>query len=91
MPEVRPIDGNALMDAMRDEEFQTFVPLDEIDSVIDKAPTLDAVPVVRCRECKHWGYGIPGDDDEMRVCVENAEIEMPCDGFCHKGERRCNK
>ena len=46
MMEKRLIDANALMDAMRDEEFQTFVPLDEIDSVIDKAPTIDAVPVV---------------------------------------------
>ena len=42
----RLIDANALLDAMRDEEFQTFVPLDEIDSVIDNAPTIDAVPVV---------------------------------------------
>ena len=32
----------ALFDAMRDEEFQTFVPLDEIDAVIDKAPAVDA-------------------------------------------------
>ena len=22
--------------------------------LIEKAPTIDAVPVVRCRECKHW-------------------------------------
>lgn len=41
----RLIDADALLDAMRDEEFQTFVPLDEIDSVIDKAPTIDAEPV----------------------------------------------
>ena len=47
--ERRLIDANALLDAMRDEEFQTFVPLDEIDSVIDKAPTIDAEPVVHAR------------------------------------------
>ena len=46
---MRLIDADALLDAMRDEEFQTFVPLDEIDSVIDKAPTIDAVPVVHAR------------------------------------------
>lgn len=23
--------------------------------LIEKAPTIDAVPVVRCRECKYWG------------------------------------
>ena len=47
----RLIDADALLDAMRDEEFQTFVPLDEIDSVIDKAPTIDAEPVRHGR----WG------------------------------------
>ena len=23
--------------------------------IIENAPTIDAVPVVRCRECKYWG------------------------------------
>ena len=27
----------------------------EIADEIEDAPTVDAVPVVRCRECKHWG------------------------------------
>lgn len=44
MANKRLIDANALCDAMYDEEFQTFVPLDEICSVIDKTPTIDAVP-----------------------------------------------
>ena len=39
------ISRNALFDAMRDEEFQTFVPLDEIDAVIAKAPTIKAVEI----------------------------------------------
>ena len=25
------------------------------ERVIDSQPTVDAVPVVRCRECKYWG------------------------------------
>ena len=59
MMEKRLIDANALMDAMRDEEFQTFVPLDEIDSVIDKAPTIDAVEVVHGRWDKPVEHGLP--------------------------------
>lgn len=43
--EVRPIDANALYDALRDNEFQTFCPLDEVDDVIAAAPTLDYAPV----------------------------------------------
>ena len=40
-----PIDADALFDALRDNEFQTFCPLDEVDVVIDAAPTLDYAPV----------------------------------------------
>jgi len=25
-----------------------------VDEVIDRAPTIDAVPVVRCKDCKWW-------------------------------------
>ena len=62
---------------------------------IDMAPTVDAVPVVRCRECKHrytencpmyfhdfyWleGYGEYVDDD-----TDHTEDDY----FCPKGERK---
>ena len=44
----RPIDADALYDAMRDNEWQTFCPLDEVDDVIAAAPTLDYEPVRHC-------------------------------------------
>ena len=62
--DMRLIDADALMDAMREEEFQNFVPLDEVDSVIDNAPTIEAKPVrhgkwvrddlgnTRCSKCE---------------------------------------
>lgn len=40
----RPIDAEALYDALYDNEFQTFCPLDEVSDVIAKMPTLDYVP-----------------------------------------------
>lgn len=43
---VRPIDANALYDALRDNEFQTFCPLDEVDEVVAAAPAIDYAPVV---------------------------------------------
>lgn len=42
---MRPIDADALFDALYDNEFQTFCPLDEVAGVIDAAPTLDCEPV----------------------------------------------
>lgn len=61
---------------------------------IDEAPTVDAVPVIRCRDCIHR-HG-----DENPMCMLHTEpcanargykgeavcVEM--DGFCSYGERR---
>lgn len=43
----------------------------------------DAVPVVRCKDCKDWG---PGTGD-VPICWETYE-PMPPDGFCSFGERK---
>ena len=49
---------------------------------IDNAPTIDAVPVVRCKDCEFMcpGYGCP-------VCM-NWERKIVYDGWCYMGERR---
>ena len=50
---------------------------------IDDAPTIDAVPVVRCRECKHHRDQL---DDRFVICKRWKKI-MEADGFCHKGAK----
>ena len=91
---MRLIDADALMDAMRDEEFQTFVPLDEVDGVIDKAPTVDAVPVVRCCQCKHAAIDWPTG---KLCCARNGKVvgdevwggfAVDKNGYCNYGEKR---
>ena len=50
-----------------------------IHNAIDNAPTIDAVPVVRCRECKHRGTddcifhikGEPADEEVLLVLVSS--------------------
>lgn len=66
-------------------------------------PTIDAVEVVRCKDCKHFPIGRdrdgwvrwPVDDEgyEDGTCVYFCEdgyysMAPPIEGFCHKGERR---
>ena len=53
--------------------------------VLEPAPTVDAVPVVRCRECRYWGYasGVRQRQDGLRFAWCPAE-----DDFCSYGERR---
>ena len=48
------------------------------ERVIDSQPTVDAVPVVRCRECKHLGFC--GDATNLEV--------MGFYGYCSRGERK---
>lgn len=53
---MRSIDADALIVSVLDhgvDHVQTD-DLEEINQIINDAPTVDAVPVVRCRECK-WG------------------------------------
>lgn len=78
---------------------------DEIDSIapiatacvtvddIHKAKVVDAVPVVRCRDCVlrgsdycpmcHDEYTYDEDDGSDYYTVDNTDD----DGFCHKGKR----
>lgn len=67
----RYIDADALIETIRNfvdtmsvctsTEYCTglrFMKKQAIEAV-ENAPTVDAVPVVRCRECKRWGSPIP--------------------------------
>ena len=50
----------------------------DVAEFIDDQPTIDAVPVVRCRECKHLGFC--GDATNLEV--------MGFYGYCSRGERK---
>ena len=94
----RLIDADAFMkDILTAGIGKTIIEYSESDIgyMIRKRPTIDAVPVVRCRECKHrytencpmhfhdfyWleGYGEYVDDD-----TDHTEDDY----FCPKGERK---
>ena len=53
---------------------------------LDKFPTIDAVPVVRCRECK---YRFKNNGHSKDGCpIIDANIWMDDDDFCSHGERK---
>lgn len=54
-----------------------------LQSDIDSAPTIDAVPVVRCKDCKHYWKNYT-DDDSVPVCLASPKD----DAFCSEGERK---
>lgn len=73
---MRLIDGDEL------EEKAWRFKLDSrelIAKMIEDAPTIDAVPIVRCKDCEYW------DAKELYCCDFLTQDEM---GFCKWGKRR---
>ena len=63
---------------------------EEAREAIKNTPTISAVPVVRCRECKRWNadpdsYG--KDDGPKGKCLKTFEETYP-DDFCSYGQRK---
>lgn len=66
--------------------------------LIEKAPTIDAVPVIRCRECKYFQhYGktslfINGKNIKAGWCRRriryDEEYRMTADDFCSYGVKK---
>ena len=56
---------------------------------IDNAPTIEAVPVVRCKNCKHFRtFHTASDGEEIRMCVGHGIVDLYYDDFCSKAERK---
>ena len=57
--------------------------LGEAYGVIQGMPTVDAVEVVRCKDCKYWRR------DTDHTCKEHSLVSpMLADGFCSRGKRK---
>ena len=61
-------------------EFSVFV---EAKLTLDAMPTVDAVPVVRCKDCKHY-------DGKWCLLLDMVNSDMG-DWFCAYGERRTDE
>ena len=101
MSEMRLIDANALKSLlievlerikespkMTRDEMHIISGCHMLCEMIDDAPTIDAVSVVRCRECVH------NEDEDVCpfVRVDRGEnwfeiIKPHPDGFCHMGAK----
>ena len=91
---MRLIDADALMDVIRQHEYRLATKQGSIDygmftlgiqQAVDEQPTIDAVPVVRCRECKHCD---PENYHCDRPMGTAAPLKRKPDDFCSYGERK---
>ena len=92
---MRLIDGNKLLETYKKWIPQLLSKEDEGDRrgvetcimVLEDMQTVDAVPVVRCRECKYRGT----DDCIFHIKGEHADEELLLkldNDFCSYGERK---
>ncbi|MBR5261843.1 MAG: hypothetical protein IKV47_06710 [Oscillospiraceae bacterium] len=58
-------------------------------SMTINAPAVDAVEVVRCKDCKHWLKDFAGCTDAVGRC-EWANYMVGANGYCVYGERKDN-
>lgn len=91
--EKRLIDADALkreFSTIADRSNLDYIFIDVISDAIEDAPTVDAVEVVRCKNCKNWRENwIAGI--ESGVCLCGKPRRTKPDDFCSYGERRCRE
>ena len=56
--------------------------------VIRKQRTIDAVPVVRCKDCERRDKNFVFVSEKDTISCPYMEAFMPADGFCSYGERK---
>lgn len=81
---MRPIDADALKEMLKEElDYETAFGFGVAVNLINAAPTIDAMPVVRCKDCKYHG---------INECFHKlGMIASMDDGFCSYAERRTDE
>lgn len=84
----RLIDANRVIDALLLQFPQINVPF--VQMALESIPTVDAVEVVRCKDCKHWTYD---NYHKHHYCSNAMGLRYVCpeNNFCSYGERRTNE
>lgn len=86
---MRLIDAENLVDMLYDNEFAVLCPLDEVSGVVDACPTVDAVPAVRCRGCKHCNEATDHEGRGFFCAIwGRGWHRVQPDDFCSYGERK---
>ena len=89
---MRLIDADALIKTMNEDYiFYGFADLlKDIHAMIDEAPTIDAVSVVRCKECKYaeiYKGQIYDDVNCINGVIGGYGAHLELDDFCSYGEK----
>jgi hypothetical protein len=86
---MRLIDADALMEIYARYEFTSD--MGDAMEILSNFPTVDAVPVIRCKDCKY--YRADGDcwhewDNDGRIYYQSVINEPNPDDYCSRAERK---
>lgn len=100
---MRLIDADELKERLKeycvdgDKGIEEYYEIMGIDDCIDNAPTVDAVEVVRCKDCKHFTLNLVENVGGIPLIVAHEVCSFWGDGcktsqegFCSFGERKEN-
>lgn len=77
---MRLIDADALIDELGISDEDII-----FEGMLEDAPTIDAVPVVRCKDCKY--YDTP-KNFKKPYCMRGAYVKVNADDYCSFAERK---
>ena len=92
--EKRLIDADRAMEIVRNQGIEhpnAYHLTNYATLILREAPTVDAVPVVRCRECKyHYWEQEPCHGKSVHYCKlpHMSGVEVFKEFFCYYGERK---
>ena len=72
---------------VRDCEYDRIYTKMDFCGWIDDAPTVDAVPVVRCKDCKHWRKYTDEQLGECMTTIRDTKVTRS-DDYCSESERK---
>lgn len=81
---MRLIDADRLVDMLYDNEYTILCPLDEVSGVVDACQTVDAIPIIRCKDCAYFGM----NNENVPYCFNRFGLDDPePNGFCNYGRK----
>lgn len=87
---MRLIDADAMrQDWLENGENEYVYDTNAFLDSIDEQPTIDAVPVVRCKDCEHFRDYTDRHFIRWTYCIMRSKpVETDPDDYCSYGERK---
>ena len=77
------ISRSALLEEMKRMQMDIVAKATAIKT-INQQPTVEAKPVVHCKDCVHWGTGVAGETEHVKCC-EYGKYMVGENGYCCYG------